>query len=56
MEFDGEQGGVMADRPLSPERGQIMALLIYNGLTDFAELNGPISASPRSVPPAWAAA
>jgi uncharacterized protein YjbI with pentapeptide repeats len=40
VEFDGEQGGVMADRPLSPERGQIMALLIYNGLTDFAELNG----------------
>ena len=30
----------MSDRPLSPERGQIMAILIYNDLTDFAELNG----------------
>lgn len=40
VRFDGEQGGVMTDRPLSPERGQIMALLIYNDLTDFSALNG----------------
>jgi len=40
VEFTGAQNGVMSDRPLSPERGQILALLIYNGLTDFAELNG----------------
>jgi len=40
VEFTGEQDGVMTDRPLSPERGQIMALLIYNELTDFPALNG----------------
>jgi uncharacterized protein YjbI with pentapeptide repeats len=40
VQFAGDQNGVMSDRPLSPERGQIMALLIYNDLTDFDELNG----------------
>ncbi|WP_423067409.1 pentapeptide repeat-containing protein [Devosia sp. CN2-171] len=40
VQFAGAQSGVMSDRPLSPERGQILALLIYNGLTDFSELNG----------------
>lgn len=38
--FSGEQTGVMIDRPLSPERGQIMAILIYNRLTDFSTLIG----------------
>ena len=40
VQFMGEQGGVMSDRPVSPERGQIMALLIYNGITDFSNLLG----------------
>lgn len=40
VELSGEQLGVMSDRPLSPERGQIMALLVYNGLTDFQSLSG----------------
>lgn len=40
VQFAGEQSGVMSDRPLSPERGQIIGLLISNGLTDFSELNG----------------
>ena len=40
VQFAGEQTGVMSDRPLSPERGQIIGLLISNGLTDFSTLNG----------------
>jgi uncharacterized protein YjbI with pentapeptide repeats len=40
VQFSGEQTGVMTDRPLSPERGQIMAILIYNRLTDFSTLIG----------------
>ena len=40
VQFSGEQTGVMSDRPLSPERGQIMGLLIYNRLTDFSTLIG----------------
>lgn len=40
VRFSGEQTGVMTDRPLSPERGQIMAILIYNRLTDFSTLIG----------------
>lgn len=40
VQFAGEQSGVMSDRPLSPERGQIIGLLVSNGLTDFSELNG----------------
>lgn len=40
VQFSGEQTGVMSDRPLSPERGQIMAILIYNRLTDFQTLIG----------------
>lgn len=40
VQFSGEQTGVMSDRPLSPERGQIMAILIYNHLTDFSTLIG----------------
>lgn len=40
VDFTGVQGGVMTDRPLSPERGQIIALLIVNNLTDFNQLIG----------------
>jgi uncharacterized protein YjbI with pentapeptide repeats len=40
VQFTGEQSGVMSDRPLSPERGQIIAILIYSKLTDFSELSG----------------
>lgn len=40
VQFLGEQGGVMSDRPVSPERGQIMAILIYNEITDFSNLPG----------------
>jgi uncharacterized protein YjbI with pentapeptide repeats len=40
VQFSGEQTGAMSDRPLSPERGQIMAILIYNRLTDFQTLIG----------------
>ncbi len=40
VQFSGEQTGVMSDRPLSPERGQIMAILIYNHLADFQTLVG----------------
>lgn len=40
VEFGGVQTGVMSDRPVSPERGQIMAILIYNHLTDFSTLIG----------------
>jgi uncharacterized protein YjbI with pentapeptide repeats len=40
VQFAGEQSGVMSDRPLSPERGQIIGLLVSNGLTDFSALNG----------------
>lgn len=40
VRFAGEQTGVMSDRPLSPERGQIMGILIYQRLTDFSTLIG----------------
>jgi uncharacterized protein YjbI with pentapeptide repeats len=40
VEFTGEQSGVMSDRPLSPERGQILAILISNGITDISALTG----------------
>lgn len=40
VQFAGVQTGVMSDRPVSPERGQIMAILIYNHLTDFSTLPG----------------
>jgi uncharacterized protein YjbI with pentapeptide repeats len=40
VQFAGVQTGVMSDRPVSPERGQIMAILIYNHLTDFSTLTG----------------
>lgn len=40
LDLTGEQRGVMADRPLSPERGQIIAILLGNGLVDIANLGG----------------
>ncbi|MGV3491728.1 MAG: pentapeptide repeat-containing protein [Devosia sp.] len=40
VDMTGEQAGVMVDRPLSPERGQLISMLIYQGLTDFDTLNG----------------
>ena len=39
-QFTGEQLGVMSDRPLSPERGQLIAILISSGFTDLSELGG----------------
>lgn len=40
LDLTGEQRGVMADRPLSPERGQIIAILLGNGLVDITNLGG----------------
>lgn len=37
-QFTGEQAGVMSDRPVSPERGQIISILMNSGLTDFSQL------------------
>ena len=36
--FDGEQGGAMSDRPVSPERGQLLAMLATVGITDIGAL------------------
>jgi uncharacterized protein YjbI with pentapeptide repeats len=40
LEFTGEQAGAMIDRPVSPERGQLLSILVSQGLTDFNALNG----------------
>lgn len=37
-QFIGEQRGVLSDRPVSPERGQIVAILLGSGLIDFTDL------------------
>jgi len=39
-QFVGEQRGVMSDRPVSPERGQLIAILLGSGLIDFTDLGG----------------
>jgi uncharacterized protein YjbI with pentapeptide repeats len=39
-QFSGEQLGVMSDRPLSPERGQLITILLSSGFTDLSELGG----------------
>lgn len=39
-EFNGEQQGVLSDRPLSPERGQIVSILLNSGLGDLSQFSG----------------
>jgi uncharacterized protein YjbI with pentapeptide repeats len=39
-QFTGEELGVMSDRPLSPERGQLITILVSSGFTDLSELGG----------------
>lgn len=39
-QFTGPLQGVMSDRPLSPERGQLMLLLVNAGLLDLDALSG----------------
>lgn len=40
-QFTGPLGGVMSDRPLSPERGQVISLLVNSGFTDLDALGNP---------------
>jgi hypothetical protein len=40
-QFTGALGGVMSDRPLSPERGQVITLLVNSGFTDLDAMGGP---------------